>query len=143
MMTDRIVVSQSEDETRALGRAITEDLKVPATFLLHGELGAGKTALTKGIADGLGIDDPTEVHSPSFSLVNQYACRTCPMYHIDLYRLETLKDLYSIGIEEILTDEAVIVIEWAEKLRLAVENPIEIRFRVLEGDTREITVKYR
>lgn len=143
MMTDRIVVSQSENETRALGRALTEDLEVPATFLLHGELGAGKTALTKGIADGLGIDDPTEVHSPSFSLVNQYACRTCPMYHIDLYRLETLKDLYSIGIEEILTDEAVIVIEWAEKLRLAVENPIEIRFRVLEGDTREITVKYR
>lgn len=142
-MRDRILVSKSEAETQALGQALASELAVPATVLLYGELGAGKTALTKGLADGLGIDDPTEVHSPSFSLVNQYACRACRMYHIDLYRLETLKDLYSIGIEEILADEAVTVIEWAEKLRLPVENPIEVHFRVLDGDTREIVVKLR
>lgn len=111
-------VSNSPDETYSLGLAIGRRLIAGDLVLLQGQLGAGKTLLTKGILEALGFD-PDEVTSPSFTLVNLYRASKCDVYHIDLWRMDETNDVASaLGIGEILEDEnAVIVIEWAEKLR--------------------------
>ena len=106
--------SNSPSETEAIGAEIAGELPRRAVLLVSGPLGAGKTTLVRGLAGGLGLD-PQLVHSPSFSLVNQYPGST-PLIHVDLYRLESERDLYSIGLEELVEEEAVVVIEWAEKL---------------------------
>ena len=82
---------------------------------LRGSLGTGKTTLTRGIAQGLGIKDPSLVNSPSFTLVNIYYGR-CPIYHVDLYRLDGERDLYSIGLDDFLGKDGVTVVEWSERL---------------------------
>ena len=89
--------SLSEEDTLALGRKIGKELKLPVVVLLFGDLGAGKTVLTRGIAEGLGLRDSSLVHSPTFSLVNEYQTLSCGIRHIDLYRLDSLQDQYSIG----------------------------------------------
>lgn len=121
--------SRSEEETEAFGRRLAQGLEPPLVILLEGELGSGKTVLTRGLAAGFGLEDPSLVHSPTFTLVNQYPGRAGILYHIDLYRLDTLKDLYSIGLEEILASDGVVIIEWGEKLSLEVSNPLRIRIR--------------
>jgi tRNA threonylcarbamoyladenosine biosynthesis protein TsaE len=83
--------------------------------LLRGALGTGKTTLTRGIAQGLGLEDLSLVSSPSFTIVNVYHGR-CPIYHVDLYRLEGARDLYSIGLDDFLGTEGVTVVEWSERL---------------------------
>jgi tRNA threonylcarbamoyladenosine biosynthesis protein TsaE len=103
-------------------------------ILLYGELGSGKTALVRGLAEGLGVTDPSLVRSPSYTLVNEYPCKNSTLYHLDFYRLDSLRDFYSIGLEEILANHAVVIIEWAEKLLLEVENPFTIRI-VVESET--------
>ena len=122
--------SRSEAETLRIGELIGRRLHPPCLILLHGELGAGKTTLTRALAVGLGVGDPSIVHSPSFTLVNQYPARGETLYHVDLYRLEGLSDLYSIGMDEILSQEAVIIVEWAEKLILEVEKAVTIQIQV-------------
>lgn len=126
----KILESGSEAETLRIGEDIGQRLHPPRTVLLYGELGSGKTLLTRGLVKGLGGNDPACVHSPSFTLVNQYSSRKGVIYHIDLYRLEGLRDLYSIGLEEILSEEALVIIEWAEKLLLHPNNPLTIRISV-------------
>jgi tRNA threonylcarbamoyladenosine biosynthesis protein TsaE len=79
-----------------------------------GDLGAGKTTLTRGIAQGLGLADTSLVNSPSFTLVNVYQ-GICPIYHVDLYRLEGARDLYSIGLDDFMGSEGVTIIEWSER----------------------------
>ncbi len=123
------IVSRSESETHEIGRTLGRQLAPPSTVLLHGDLGAGKTVLARGIAEGYGIEDSKVVRSPTFTLVNQYPCKSGVLYHVDLYRLEGAKELYSIGLDEILSSEAVVVIEWAEKLTLPVEAPVSIRIK--------------
>ena len=118
-------------------------LHPPCLILLHGELGAGKTTLTRALALGLGVEDASIVHSPSFTLVNQYPAKGETIYHVDLYRLEGLSDLYSIGMEEILSREAVIIVEWAEKLILEVERAVTIQIQVDPiSEKRRIQVDY-
>ncbi len=122
--------SRSEAETLCIGELIGRRLSPPCLILLHGELGAGKTTLTRALALGLGLEDTSIVHSPSFTLVNQYPTKGETIYHVDLYRLEGLSDLYSIGMEEILSQEAFIIVEWAEKLALDVERAVAIHILV-------------
>jgi tRNA threonylcarbamoyladenosine biosynthesis protein TsaE len=108
-------VSSSPEETQRAGNEIARFLEVPAVVLLRGGLGTGKTTLTRGIAQGLGVEDPGMVNSPSFTIVNIYH-GNCPIYHVDLYRLEGDRDLYSIGLDDFLGTEGVTVIEWSERL---------------------------
>ncbi len=126
--------SRDAAQTRQLGERIGRLLEPPRTVLLEGPLGSGKTVLTKGLVAGLG-GDPELVTSPTFALVNRYPLPAGICYHLDLYRLETVRDLYSIGIEEILGEQAIVVVEWAEKLPLTVQHPLRIRIRA-EGNQR-------
>ena len=113
--TPRTVFTLSEDETFDLGRVLAQQLKAGDLVLLSGELGLGKTVFARGIAAGLGID-PTDVASPSFTLVNEYTGGRAPMYHVDLYRIDEPEDLSGLGLEEILSGGAVVVVEWGERL---------------------------
>ena len=109
------MISQSEEQTFAVAQDLARKLKVPAHILLYGDLGAGKTLFTKGLAAGFGVNDVDEVSSPTFTLINQYSGRI-RIYHIDLYRIET-GALDGLGLEEIFDDPgAAVIVEWAERL---------------------------
>ena len=107
-----IIISESPDETAAMGRRIAALLGSGDTVLLIGELGAGKTALTKAIAAGLGVTE--EVSSPTFTLVNEYRGRL-PVFHFDLYRLDDPNEAIDLGYDDYLNAEGVLIIEWADK----------------------------
>ena len=130
MWASRVLHSRSEEETRRIGRRLGENLHPPRVVLLTGELGAGKTVLTQALAAGLEVEDLSLVRSPSFTLINEYPSARGLIYHIDLYRLEGADDLHSIGLEEILERNAVVIIEWGEKLDLPVDDPVRIRIQV-------------
>ena len=134
------IISKSEQSTLEAGQRLAEALCEPTVILLFGELGAGKTLLTKGIAKGLGVEDTSLVHSPSFSLINEYSIPHHTIFHIDLYRLDTTKDHYSIGLDEILDSGEYVVIEWAEKILFPVANPVRVTIKVLENNSREIVI---
>ncbi len=121
-----VYYSHSEEETLTIGRRIGQQLRPPFAILLFGELGSGKTVLTRGLVRGMGVDDPSVVHSPTFTLVNEYTGRWGPIHHIDLYRLESLRDLYSIGLDEILVGQDITIIEWAEKLLIQPQKSVSI-----------------
>jgi tRNA threonylcarbamoyladenosine biosynthesis protein TsaE len=104
-----------EDKTIKLGELIGKNLPVPSLVYLEGDLGSGKTHLSKGIAAGLGITD--EITSPTFTLINEYSCENINLYHLDLYRLDNLKQVLNLGIEDFIDNpESVVLFEWAEKL---------------------------
>lgn len=129
--------TSSEEETIALGRQFAKALSSPVTVLLIGDLGAGKTTLAKGIVDGLGAATEDEVSSPTFTLIHEYRR---DVYHIDLYRLDTVAELMTLGLEELLERDAVVLIEWGERFpRMWPEDRVEIRIRV-QGDEREFHV---
>jgi tRNA threonylcarbamoyladenosine biosynthesis protein TsaE len=136
-------VSHCEKETLAIGRKIGKELNPPIAVYLSGDLGAGKTILTRGIAEGLGLEDSSLVHSPTFSLVNEYHTPSAVIQHIDLYRLDTLQDQYSIGLDEILSTESIAIIEWAEKLLIPRNEGINIHIRHGKGDSRTIEIDGR
>ena len=111
----RGMISISEQQTYSIARDLAAGLKTPAHILLYGDLGAGKTLFSKGLADGFGVSDIDDVTSPTFTLINQYAGRL-KVYHIDLYRIET-GALEGLGLEEIFDDpNAAVIIEWADRL---------------------------
>ena len=134
-------LSESEAETFEFARKLAQSLGVPAHVLLFGELGAGKTTFTKGLAAGFGLDDVDEVSSPTFTLVNRYQGRV-PIYHIDLYRVAS-GDLYDLGLDEILEDaSAVAVIEWADRLgNFTPENGIHVFLSYVDSSTRQIETR--
>jgi tRNA threonylcarbamoyladenosine biosynthesis protein TsaE len=140
-MITRKRVSHSEDETLQLGRRIGDSIAAPQLILLKGELGAGKTLITRGLVEGLGCEDSSIVHSPTFTLVNRYETDRGPVYHVDLYRLDTARDQYSIGLEEILTENAVIIVEWSEKLLLRTGQALRLDIQVQPDETRLITIQ--
>jgi tRNA threonylcarbamoyladenosine biosynthesis protein TsaE len=109
------VISRSQAETYEFARRLAASMRLPAHILLYGDLGAGKTTLTRGLAAGFGIDDENEVSSPTFTLINQYK-GLVKIYHIDLYRVASGK-LEGLGLEDIFDDpEAAVIVEWAERL---------------------------
>lgn len=135
-----IVLSTSEQQTYTVARTLAESLNLPAHILLFGDLGAGKTLFTKGLADGFGVEDVDEVSSPTFTLINQYSGRV-RIYHIDLYRIET-GALDGLGLEEIFDDpNAVVIIEWAERLG-SFETPGAVRvfLSYVDAQSRRIDV---
>ena len=128
--------TSSEEETIALGRQFAKALSSPVTVLLIGDLGAGKTTLAKGIVDGLGAATEDEVSSPTFTLIHEYR----NVYHIDLYRLDTAAEVMTLGLEELLERDAVVLIEWGERFpRIWPDDRIEIRIHA-QGDEREFHV---
>ena len=137
MATPEIITTQSERETRELGRRVATTLS-PGTFvLLYGDLGAGKTAFVRGLAAGLGAD-PDEVSSPTFVLIQHYKGRIA-LVHADLYRLESAAAIDDLGLEE-LGIGAVVAVEWAERLPRAVIPSVSVKIEDLGDDARRITI---
>jgi len=134
------IISESSDETERIGASLARKIQVPGVILLRGDLGAGKTTLTRGIARGLGLPDPYLVNSPSFTLVNIYQGE-CPIYHVDLYRLGTERDLYSIGLEDFLGKDGVTIVEWSERLTYPLKQAMEIEIKDV-GDNRRVLLIY-
>ena len=132
--------TSSEAETIALGRRIAAELPSKSVVLLIGNLGAGKTTLAKGIADGLGAAVPDEVSSPTFTLIHEFGDGR--LYHIDLYRLEEPREVETLGLGDLFDREAVVLIEWGERFpQLLPPDRIEIRLRALDNDEREIEIQ--
>ena len=117
-MAKREIVTHSSEETIERGREIGAGLKAPALILLSGDLGAGKTTLTKGIVSGLGAAQEEDVTSPTFTLVHRYENGT-RVYHVDLYRVVSSHDFETLGLEDVFSEQAVVIVEWSEKLRCA------------------------
>jgi tRNA threonylcarbamoyladenosine biosynthesis protein TsaE len=132
------VVTRSEQETADVGRALAARLGAGDVVLLFGDLGAGKTALVRGLAEGLGIDR-AEVSSPTFTLVQEYHGGRVLLMHVDLYRLNDPREIDDLGLEE-LAESAVLAIEWAEKLARRPGGAITVRLEHGAGDERTITI---
>jgi tRNA threonylcarbamoyladenosine biosynthesis protein TsaE len=132
--------SHSPGETLDLATSVATKHPGGACFYLEGELGAGKTLCAKGIASAYGVD-PTQVVSPTFALVNRYGEGSLPIYHIDLYRIETERELIELGLEDIEEERATMIIEWPEKLgRYRRKDAVTVRLEVLDEESRQITI---
>jgi tRNA threonylcarbamoyladenosine biosynthesis protein TsaE len=133
-------VSQSSEETIAKGREIAAKLRPPVLVLLSGDLGSGKTTLTKGIISGLGAAREEDVTSPTFTMVHVFH-NHCKVYHVDLYRVETFHDLESLGLEDALGEQAVVIVEWAERFTFRTDwSSVQIRIEHAGGDSRNIAI---
>jgi tRNA threonylcarbamoyladenosine biosynthesis protein TsaE len=126
----------SEEETEALGEALARELAPGGILLLSGDLGSGKTVLARGVASGLGIDR-REVQSPTFTLIREHRGPGGVLVHVDLYRLEP-EETAALGLEELLAGPGVKVVEWAERLPLALPGALWLELRRAEGGGREI-----
>jgi len=137
----REITTNSAEETIALGRSLTEILAPPKLVLLRGDLGAGKTTLVKGIAAAFGAAAEDDVTSPTFTLVHEYQGPRANLYHIDLYRVDTQRELETLALDDLRTDESVLLIEWGEKFpRLRQERDVEISLERVSENERKIRV---
>jgi len=107
--------THSAEETIAFGRSLAAELSPPLIVLLRGDLGAGKTTLVKGIAEGFGAARAEDVTSPTFTLVHEYRGPHITLYHIDLYRIDTERELETLGLDDLLAPNSILLIEWGEK----------------------------
>ena len=136
-------VSHSAEETVQLGRELAQQLSAPVLVLLSGELGSGKTTLTKGIVSGLDAGREEDVTSPTFTLVHVFKApaKNAKVYHVDLYRVEDFRDLETLALEDALSEPAIVVIEWSERFALRSDWPrVVVRLEHLEGDSRRISI---
>jgi tRNA threonylcarbamoyladenosine biosynthesis protein TsaE len=133
-----ILHSRSADDTLGLGIALAGQVNPPLNILLSGDLGMGKTVLVRGLARGLGVPEEEQIGSPSFTLVNSYQGAACCLHHVDLYRLETLEEFNSIGLFDLMEDNAIVCIEWGEKVRNWISQGLEIRIEDLGGEERRL-----
>jgi tRNA threonylcarbamoyladenosine biosynthesis protein TsaE len=139
--------SNSSDETISIGREIGASLGAPVLILLTGELGAGKTTLTKGIASGAGAAQEEEITSPTFTLIHKYTDGAKPakrpaVYHIDLYRIESRPDLETLGLDDIFNERVIVIVEWPERLILPTNWPmVQIKLEHVAEDVRKITIR--
>src|SRR5258707_14817376 len=111
----REISTNSAEETIAFGRTLVELLAPPRLVLLRGDLGAGKTTLVKGIAAGFGAAEEEDVTSPTFTLVHEYRGPRANLYHIDLYRVDTQRELETLGLDDLRSDGSILLIEWGDK----------------------------
>ncbi len=133
-------ITHSAEETTRWGREFAKQLKAPVLVLLSGDLGSGKTTLTKGIVSGLGAAGEDEVTSPTFTLLHVYG-NVVKVYHADLYRIESFHDFETLGLEDIFTVPSVVIVEWSERFPLPSPWPqIRVRLEHLGGDARRITI---
>jgi tRNA threonylcarbamoyladenosine biosynthesis protein TsaE len=137
-METREFITHSPEETIALGRMFMSLLAPPKIVLLRGDLGAGKTTLVKGIAAGFQGASEDDVTSPTFTLVHEYRGPTANLYHIDLYRVDTQRQLETLGLDDLISENSVLLIEWGEKFpRFVRERDVEIALeRVGESERR-------
>ena len=135
-MTDE-TISTSEEETERIGQRLGATLNAGEVLLLYGELGAGKTAFTRGLARGLGAP-ADEVTSPTFTLVQEYRGRLT-LYHVDLYRLDE-REVDDLGLEELVLGDGVVAIEWAERWRERPDDVIEVRLEYAGEDRRRVAI---
>ncbi len=138
-MTEEII-THSAEQTTNWGREFSKRLKAPVLVLLTGDLGTGKTTLTKGIVSGLGAANEDDVTSPTFTLVHVYG-KPAKVYHADLYRIESFHDFETLGMEDIFATPSVAILEWSERFPLQSAWPqIRVCLEHLGGDARRITV---
>ena len=134
------MITHSAEETILWGREFAKRLKAPVLVLLIGDLGAGKTTLTKGLVSGLGAANENDVTSPTFTLVHVYG-RQAKVYHADLYRIESFHDFETLGLEDLFAAPAVVILEWSEKFPLPSPwRMVRVRLEHLGGDSRRILV---
>ncbi|MDM8550203.1 tRNA (adenosine(37)-N6)-threonylcarbamoyltransferase complex ATPase subunit type 1 TsaE [Desulfobacterales bacterium HSG2] len=139
-MTIKEFQTNSLVETRELGKKIGTSLTAGTILALTGDLGSGKTSFVQGLARGLGVPDEYYITSPTYTLINEYPGR-CPLFHVDLYRLEGPDDAEEIGLSEILCSDGVVAIEWAERLSgETLGEHIAIDFEILDDESRKICV---
>jgi len=134
----REVTTHSAEETIAFGRTLAETLAPPKLVVLRGELGSGKTTLVKGIAEAFHAASEEDVTSPTFTLVHEYRSPRVNVYHIDLYRVDTQRELETLGLDDLIAENSVLLIEWGEKFpRFERERDVEIVLeRVGESERR-------
>jgi tRNA threonylcarbamoyladenosine biosynthesis protein TsaE len=134
------IITYSSEETTNWGREFAKRLKPPVLILLTGDLGTGKTTLTKGIVGGLGAANEDDVTSPTFTLVHVYG-KAAKVYHADLYRIESFHDFETLGMEDMFATPAVVILEWSERFPLPSPWPqLRVRLEHLGGDSRRITL---
>jgi tRNA threonylcarbamoyladenosine biosynthesis protein TsaE len=135
------MISTSETETLRIGQELAERMSFPAHILLHGDLGAGKTAFARGLAIGFGLKDSDEVSSPTFTLINEYRGRM-RIYHIDLYRIEPGR-IEGLGLDEIFDNpDAAVIVEWAERLgNFQTPGATRVFLEYVDEGSRKIEIK--
>lgn len=134
--------THSAEETTDLGRSLASELKPGGIVLLRGDLGAGKTTLVKGIAEGFNAARAEDVTSPTFTLIHEYRGPEVALYHIDLYRIDTQRELDTLALDDLMTANSILLIEWGEKFeRFSRERDVEIAIEHGGGDTRVVRVE--
>jgi len=137
----RQITTHSADETIAYGRRLADFLKPPKLVLLRGDLGAGKTTLVKGIAAGFEAAREEDVTSPTFTLVHEYRGPRATLYHIDLYRVDTPRELETLGLDDLRGEDSILLIEWGEKFpRLVRARDVEISLERRGENERRIRI---
>lgn len=131
--------TRSAEETTELGRTLAAELKPGSIVLLRGELGAGKTTMVKGIAEGFHAAEAAFVTSPTFTLIHEYRGPEVTLYHIDLYRVDTQRELDTLAVDDLMSPNSILLIEWGEKFeRFAKERDAEIAIEHAGGDERKV-----
>jgi tRNA threonylcarbamoyladenosine biosynthesis protein TsaE len=137
----REFTTKSAEETIALGRELASSLAPPKIVVLRGDLGAGKTTLVKGIVQGFNAAEEEDVTSPTFTLIHEYRGPETTVYHIDLYRVETQRELETLGLNDLINENSVLLIEWGEKFaRFVRERDVEIAIERVSEDERRLRV---
>jgi tRNA threonylcarbamoyladenosine biosynthesis protein TsaE len=137
----REFTTKSAEETIALGRELASMLVPPKLVLLRGDLGAGKTTLVKGIAEGFQAASEEDVTSPTFTLIHEYRGASVAVYHIDLYRVDTQRELETLGLDDLMSENSVLLIEWGEKFaRFEQDRDVEIALERVSENERRVRV---
>ena len=131
-------ITNSPEQTEAVGAALARQLTAGTVLAYRGDLGAGKTAFTRGLARGLGATEP--VTSPTYTIVNEYLSGSLPLFHFDMYRLHSADELFDIGWEDYLERGGVCAVEWSENVAEALEAPVVVTIEKLGEEIRRITV---
>ena len=134
-----IFTTHSPAETEQIGEKLGSILPAGAVLAYRGDLGAGKTAFTRGLARGLGYAEP--VTSPTYTIVNEYLGGRLPLFHFDMYRLHSSDDLWDIGWEDYLERGGICAVEWSENVEDALEDPVFITIEKLGEESRRITIE--
>lgn len=132
------VLTSSPEETERMGERFAAELKGGELILLVGELGSGKTTFVRGLARRLGVDDPGGVASPSYTIINEYPGSRLTLHHADLYRLDDPTEIDDLALDELLSPDSVVVVEWGEKLPSSFGVERILRFRIRSANSREI-----
>ena len=131
--------THSPQETEQLGQKLGQILPAGTVIAYRGDLGAGKTAFTRGLARGLGITDP--VTSPTYTIVNEYTSGRLPLFHFDMYRLHSADDLFDIGWDDYLERQGICAVEWSENVAEAMENALTVTICKTGEESRKITLE--